>query len=150
MQNLSITNSHFITYKDELLIIDILGGVDLSQVERLACTLRITNANFPPLRTTLDLYSDNQTDKLIRTICDKWELKLIDVSKTLHKLTLQIEEYRLQELKFMGKNRTPKFELSDDDKKTAIAFLKNKNLLSLLIQNLNTTGILGEDENACL
>lgn len=86
----------------------------------------------------------------MRTLCDKWELKLVEVSKTLHKLTLQIEDYRLQELKFMGKNRTPKFELNDDDKKTAIAFLKNKNLLSLLIQNLNTTGILGEDENAVI
>jgi hypothetical protein len=150
MQNLFITNSHFITYKDDFLTIDILGGVDLSQVERMVCTLRITHSNFPPHRTTLDLYNDNQTEKLQRTLCDKWELKLIEVSKTLHSLTLQIEDYRLQELKFLGKNRTPKFVISEEDKKKATAFLKNKNLLSLLIQNLNTTGVLGEDENAVI
>ena len=150
MQNLFITNSHFITFKDPFLTIDILGGIDLSQMERMVCTLRITHANFPPYRTTLDLYNDNQTEKLQRTLCDKWELKLIEVSKTLHRLILQMEDYRLQELKFLGKNRTPKFEISEEDKKQATAFLKNKNLLSILIQNLNITGILGEDENALI
>lgn len=150
MQNLHITNAHFITYKDDFLTIDILGGVDLSQVERMVCTLRITHSNFPPHRTTLDLYNDNQTEKLQRTLCDKWELKLIEVSKTLHSLTLQVEDYRLQELRYAGKNRQQKFEVSEEDKKKATAFLKNKNLLNNLVQNLNTTGILGEDENAVI
>lgn len=150
MQNLHITNSHFITYKDDFLTIDILGGVDMSQIERMVCTLRITHSNFPPYRTTLDLYNDNQTEKLQRTICDKWELKLIEVSKSLHNLTLQLEDYRLQELKFSGKNRTPKFEISEEEKKKATQFLKHKNLLAELIKNLNATGILGEDENAVI
>ncbi len=150
MQNLQITNSHFITYKDDFLTIDILGGVDLSQIERMVCTLRITHSNFPPFRTTIDLYNDNQTEKLQRTLCDKWELKLIEVSKTLHSLTLQMEDYRLQQLRYAGKTPQQKFEVSEEEKKKAIQFLKNKNLLSQLIQNLNTTGILGEDENAVI
>ncbi len=150
MQNLQVTNSHFITFKSEILTIDILGGVDMNQIERMVCTLRITNANYPPYRTTLDLYNDNQTEKLQRTLCDKWELKLIEVSKAIHSLTLQLEDYRLQELKFAGKNRTPQFELSEDQRKKATAFLKSKNLLTDLIKNLNTTGILGEDENAVI
>jgi hypothetical protein len=150
MQNLQITNSHFITYKDELLTFDILGGVDMNQIERMLCTLRITHSNYPPHRTTLDLYNDNQTEKLQRTLCDKWELKLIDVSKALHSLTLQLEDYRLQELKFAGKNRTQNFEISEDQRKKAKLFLKHKNLLAELIKNLNTTGILGEDENAVI
>ena len=150
MQNLSISNSHFITYKDELFTIDILGGIDLNQIERMVATLRITHANFPPFRTTLDLYNDSQTEKLQRTLCDKWELKLIDVLKSLHQLTLQMEDYRLQELKFMGKNKPQKFEISEEEAKVSRQFLKNKNLLSLLIQNLNITGILGEDENATI
>jgi DNA-binding HxlR family transcriptional regulator len=150
MQNLQITNSHFITYKDDFLTIDILGGVDLSQVERMICTLRITCKNYPPFRTTLDLYNDNQTDKLQRTLCDKWELKLIDVSRSLHELTMQLEDYRLQELKYQGKQRTQPFEINEEDKKKATAFLKNKTLLPELIKTLNTTGILGEDENAVI
>ena len=93
MKNLQITNSRFITYTDDLLTVDVLGGVDLSQVERMVCTLRITYNDYPPQRTTLDLYNDNQTDKLQRTLCDKWGLKLLEASRSLYTLTLQLEEY---------------------------------------------------------
>ncbi|EXY43612.1 hypothetical protein M118_4922, partial [Bacteroides fragilis str. 3783N1-2] len=48
MKNLQITNSRFITYTDDLLTVDVLGGVDLSQVERMVCTLRITYNDYPP------------------------------------------------------------------------------------------------------
>mgnify|MGYP001216137472 CR=1 FL=1 len=148
MQNLSVTNSHFITFANAIFTIDILGGVDLSQVERMICTLRIAYKEYPPQRTTLDLYNDSQTEKLQRTICDKWELKITDVSKALHELTMQLEDYRLQELKFIGKQRTPHFEISEEETKQAITVLKSKSLLQQLTAKLNATGILGEDENA--
>jgi DNA-binding HxlR family transcriptional regulator len=150
MKDLNIVNAHLITYKGSVFIIDVLGGVDLTQVERMVCTLRITHGNFPPHRTTLDLYNDNQTDKLIRSLCDKWELKLVDVSKSLYDLTLQLEDYRLHELRFAGKNQKQEFEASEADKKAALRLLKSKNLLNQLIKDLNTTGILGEDENAMI
>jgi len=150
MKNLNIHNHRFITYSDNTFTIDILGGVDLHQIERMICTLRVTYQNYPPFRTTLDLYSENQTEKLTRTLCDKWELKLLEVSTTLHQLTLQLETYRLQELKFTGKNQTPQIELSEEDKKQAIQFLKDKNLTKNLTEQLNLTGILGENENAII
>jgi DNA-binding HxlR family transcriptional regulator len=150
MQHLQITNSHFITYKNEHFIIDILGGVDLQQVERMVTTLRITYQNYPPFRTTLDLYNDAQTEKLQRTICDKWNVKLNDASKTLHSLTLQLEEYRLQELKFIGKEKTQQTELTAEQRAEAKIFLQHKNLTTELTTKLNTTGILGEDENALI
>ena len=150
MQKLHIHNTNFITFKDPFLIVDILGGVDLQQVERMVCTLRITHQNFPPLRTTLDLYNDHQTDKLIRTLCDKWELKMLEVSKTLHSLILELENYRLEQLRYTGKNTQPQFELSDEDRKQALKTLKSKNLLSTLTKKLNTTGIIGEDKNAII
>lgn len=150
MKNLQITNVRFLTYTDDLLTVDVLGGVDLSQVERMVCTLRITYQDYPPQRTTLDLYNDNQTDKLQRTLCDKWGLKLMEVSRSLYELTMQLESYRLQQLRYTGKSQTYQTELSPDDKKRAVAFLKDKNLLGNLIGKLNTTGILGEDENAVI
>jgi hypothetical protein len=150
MQQLHITNSHFITYKDELLTVDVLGGVDLSQVERMVCTLRITYQNYPPQRSTLDLYNDTQVNKLIRTICDNWELKLTEVSGSIHNLILQLEEYRLQQLKYGGKQSHHTFEPNEADKQKATTFLKHKNLLAELIKQLNITGILGEDENAVI
>jgi len=150
MENLTIHNTNFITYKDGFLIIDILGGVDLQQVERMVCTLRITHENYPPFRTTLDLYSDHQNDKLLRTLCDKWELKLIDVSKTLHQLILQLENYRLHSLRYTGNKTRENFELSPGDKKEATKFLRSKNLIKELAKSLNSTGIIGENENAVI
>ncbi len=150
MGKLHIQNSHFITYKDDLLTFDILGGVDLKQVERMICTLRISYEKYPPYRTTLDLYSDPQTDKLLRTLCDKWELKLLDVSRVVHQLTLQLETYRLEQLRFIGKNPKPTFDLTLDDKKQAQKILKSKNLTEHIVKMLNTTGIIGENENVLI
>ena len=150
MKNLQIVNQNFIIYKDEHLTIDVLGGVNLQQIERLVCTLRITNKNYPPCRSTLDLYNDNQFDKLLRTLCEKFELKLLDVSKSLHALILQLEEYRLQNLKYTDKSRNRKFEINQGDKLNAIKRLKNKNLLQLLSKELQTTGIIGEDDKAVI
>jgi hypothetical protein len=148
MQNLSVTNHHFITFADDVFTIDVLGGVDLQQVERMICTLRITYKHYPPYRTTLDLYNDSQTEKLQRTLCDKWELKLTEASKSLYSLVLQLEDYRLQELRFLGKNKIQAYEPTEEETKQAISILKSKNLLQQLAAKLNTTGILGEDENA--
>lgn len=150
MKNLHITNSNFITFKDDLLIMDVLGGVDVEQVEKMICTLRVSHKDYPHYRTTLDLYNDSQNDKLIRTLCDKFELQLLEVSKSINLLTSQLEEYRLENLKYSGSKQKTGFEISEEDKSQAIKKLKHKNLLSLLIKDLNTTGIIGEDENALI
>src|SRR5690606_8672234 len=100
-------------------------------------------------RSTLDLYNDNQTDKLIRTLCDKWELQLLSVSKSVHSMIAQLESYKLERLKY-PKQKAPDFEPNGEQTKTAKAFLRSKNLANELIQKLNKTGILGEDENALI
>lgn len=55
------SNPHFITYQTEFLTIDVLGGVDLIQIERMICTLRISYQDYLPFRSTLDLYNDSQS-----------------------------------------------------------------------------------------
>ncbi|QYN50972.1 MULTISPECIES: hypothetical protein [Apibacter] len=107
--------------------VNILGGVDLSSVERLFCTLRISYQNYPTFRTTLDLYNDNQTDKLQRTLCDKLILKIIEVSRTLQALTMQLEDYPMQKIKFISKAPQQQFIISENDKKNAIQF-QNTNI----------------------
>lgn len=149
MKHLQITNPNFITYTDDFMTIDVLGGVELNVMERMACTLRISHSEFPPFRTTLDLYNDNQFAKLIRTLCDKWELKLTEVSKSLHNLVLELENYRLDFLKF-GKSRQITFAISEADKGNAIAKLKQPELLQNIVGDLQKTGIMGEDENATI
>ena len=150
MKNLHIHNPHFITYENELLTVDFLGGVDLLQLERMISTLRITYKNYPPLRSTLDLYNDNQTDKLIRTICEKWELKLLEVSKTVHAFICELENYKLDKLKYPKSSELQSFEMSEDEAKTAKKYLSDKNLIANLKTDFNNLGILGEDENALI
>ena len=150
MQNLTIHNPHFITYADSLFNIDVLGGVDLQQVERMICTLRITHKNYPPLRSTLDLYSDNQTDKLIRTLCDKWDVMLFDVSKSIHAFICQLETYKLERLRYPQGDNDKAFEMSGEEEQAAKKYLTNKSLFTNLQKDLQHIGILGEDENALI
>ena len=150
MKNLNIHNSRFITYSDNTFTIDILGGVDVQQIERMVCTLRITYKNYPPLRSTLDLYNDNQSDKLIRTLCDKWELKLLETSKSVHTLTTQLESYKLERLKYPKNHQENTFELSEEETKQAKNYLTDKNLIKNLKNDFQQIGILGENENALI
>ncbi|MGV3631199.1 MAG: hypothetical protein ACO1O6_08335 [Bacteroidota bacterium] len=148
MKNLQVHNPQFITYSDDLLTIDVLGGVDLMQLERMICTLRISYQNYPPFRSTLDLYTDNQTDKLLRTLCEKWDLKLLDVSKVVHSFICELENYKLDRLKYPKGKEQSTFELSDEERKTAKKYLSDKNLTDNLKNDFKQLGILGEDENA--
>lgn len=150
MKQLQVHNQHFITYQNELFTIDILGGIDLMQIERMVCTLRITYANYPPIRSTLDLYTDNQTDKLIRTICEKWELKLLEVSKVIHEFITELENYKLERLKYPKGKESSTFEMSDEERRNAKKYLSDKNLIQNLKTDFKHLGILGEDENALI
>lgn len=150
MKNLQVHNSRFITYSDGILTADVLGGVDTQQIERMVCTLRISFENYPPLRSTLDLYNDHQTDKLIRSLCDKWNLQLTDSSKSIHSMIAQLESYKLQKLKYPQQKGEARFEQSEEEEKQAKKYLAHKNLIEKLQSDLQQIGILGEAENALI
>lgn len=150
MKNLQVHNSRFITYSDGIFTIDILGGVDVQQIERMISTLRITYKDYPPLRSTLDLYNDNQTDKLIRTLCDKWQIQLLEVSKSVHSMITQLESYKLERLKYPKNHQENAFELSGEEERNAKKYLSDKNLIKHLQNDFQQIGILGENENALI
>jgi hypothetical protein len=150
MENLQVHNPHFITYTDELFTIDVLGGIDLMQIERMICTLRITYKDYPTTRCTLDLYSDNQSDKLIRTLCDKWSVTLVESSKSIHALISQLENYKLERLRYPQGEKGKSFEMSEEEEQTAKKYLSHKILITNLQKDLQHIGILGEDENALI
>ncbi len=149
MKNLTFHNPHFITYTDDTLTADILGGIDLHQIDKMICTLRLTYQSYPPMRTTLDLYNDHQTEKLIRTICDKWNIKLTDVSTSVHALIAQLESYKLERLRY-PQPKEQEFEQSEEEQLSAKKYLSYKNLIANVQKDLQHIGILGEDENALI
>jgi len=150
MKDLQILNPRFITYSDKLLTIDLLGGVDTQQIERMICTLRVSYQSYPPFRTTLDLYNDHQTDKLIRTLCDKWNLNLTDCSGSVHSMITQLESYKLEKLKYPQRKEATEFEQSEEEEQEAVNYLTHKNLVQNLQTDLEKMGILGESENALI
>ncbi|GHU64923.1 hypothetical protein FACS1894123_10390 [Bacteroidia bacterium] len=147
-QNLQIINPHFITYADEHFSIDVLSGIDLLQIERMICTLKITHRDYPPMRSTLDLYNDNQVDKLIRSLCDKYGVTLVEVSKSIHACICQLESYKLERLRYPQGEREKAFEMSGEEEQEAKKYLSSKNLIANLQNDLAQIGILGEEENA--
>lgn len=150
MKDLQIHSSRFITYSDGTLTADVLGGVDTQQIERMVCTLRITYQGYPPIRSTLDLYNDHQTDKLIRSLCDKWSLPLTDSSTSVHAMIAQLESYKLKRLKYPQDHDEPQFEQSEEEEAQAKRYLNQKNLIGNLQNDLERIGILGEAENALI
>jgi DNA-binding HxlR family transcriptional regulator len=114
----------------------------------MICTLRVTHQNYPPLRSTFDLYNDNQADKFIRTLCDKWGVTLMDVSKSVHAFIRQLESYKLERLRYPQGAGEKAFEMSEEETQTAKKYLTHKNLIANLQKDLQQIGILGEDENA--
>jgi len=148
MKNLQIHNPHFITYTDEHFMIDVLGGVDVLQIERMYCTLKITHKDYPPYRTTLDLYADSQAEKLIRTLCDKWGVTLVESSKSVHAFICQLETYKLDHLRYPQGIKEKAFEMSESEEQEARKYLTSKKIITNLKRDLQQIGILGEDDNA--
>jgi hypothetical protein len=124
--------------------------VDLTQIEKMYCTLRIMHRDFPPMRYTLDLYSDSQTDKLIRTLCDKYGVKLLDVSKSVNLFICQLESYKLERLRYPKNDKEKAFEMGEEEEQAAKKYLADKNLIINLQNDLQQIGILGEEENALI
>jgi hypothetical protein len=83
-------------------------------------------------------------------LCDKYNLFLFDVSKSVHALTWQLENYKLERLRYPQGEKDKDFEMSEEEEQAAKKYLSHKNLITNLQKDLKHIGILGEDENALI
>jgi hypothetical protein len=69
----NITNPESLIYQNEILKLTVLGGIKLEGLDRMRSTLKIElkNSSVPPVRHNLDLYNDNQLEKLIRKTAEQ-------------------------------------------------------------------------------
>ena len=149
-ENLKIHNTRFITYEDELIESRCFGRnryIPNRKNDLHAYASHIKA--YPPIRSTLDLYTDNQTDKLIRTLCDKWNLRLTESSQSVHGMIAQLESYKLQQLKY-PQQKEAVFEITAEETKATKKYLSDKNLIQNLQTDLEKMGIIGEKENALI
>jgi hypothetical protein len=157
---ISISNPDAITYSTEELKFTILGGVRLEGLDRLRVTLRteIVHRKFPnymnnpelaalPMHQSLDLYNDNQVEKLIRKIAERLEVGITPVAQALAAITQQLEKYRQGQLEARQTKTEVKKALSETDTKAAVIFLEQSELLTRTNELIGRSGIIGETTN---
>ncbi len=76
---LNTENPEYIIYENGVIQINVLGGINLFNLDKLKVTLRITRADkqspiYNIRQSNLDLYNDDATEKFIRKVAERLEL----------------------------------------------------------------------------
>lgn len=134
---------------------ELLGGVNMKQLDRLRITLKVTrHPQLSPVhvyRNTVDLYSDTQVKRYIREAAEKLELGTSDLTNTLYSLIEGVEKYRMFKREEQRlPQQAPKVELSTKAKTKARKLLKSKTLLSEVGTLLHDAGLINETDNGLL
>ena len=92
---LNTTNPNNYEYITDHLEIHILGGIKTNKLETLRITLSVQKPkSYNVLRHGIDLYNDNQVEKLVRKIAERLEIGTSITRRTLQELTKELENYR--------------------------------------------------------
>lgn len=143
----SIISAERIIYRtEEGLEIMVLGGIRLEGLDRLRVTLKI-KAQHLSIRHSLDLYNDDQQQKLIRKVAERLEVRTSKIGKALDNLTDHLEAYRLQQIEEGKEDKPVIAALSEKERKEALMFLKAPNLMGRTNELLGESGIIGEQIN---
>lgn len=139
----------------EQLRYELLGGVNMKQLDRLRVTLKVTrHPQLSPVhayRNTVDLYSDSQVKKYIRDAAEKLELGTTDLTRTVYELIDGLEKYRMHKRKEqLLPQRAPRIELSPKAKTDAKKLLKDPKLLDKISELLKQAGLINEEDNGLL
>jgi len=151
-KTLNTQNPDQLIYKNEILKLTTLGGIKLDGLDRMRVTIKLEllESPRPPLRHNLDLYNDNQLEKLIRKTAERLEIGTSLIAASLSELTEQLEKYRLEQIK----NKTPELPqkkiLTAKQVRAAQAFLKEPNLLQRTNELIGKSGMIGEETNRLL
>ena len=134
---------------------EIMGGVNMKQLDRLRVTLKVSRSPLlSPVhvfRNTVDLYNDNQIKRYVRDAAEKLEIGTTDLTRTMYELINGIEKYRLQHRKEqLVPRRAPRVELLPFQKVKAKKLLKSKTMLDDISELLAQAGLVGEKENGLL
>ena len=149
---LIINTPEELIYENNFLMLTVLGGVKLEGLDRMRITLKVElkDSPRPPVRHNLDLYNDNQLEKFIRKIAERLEIGTSVIAASLSELTSELEHYRIEMIKQQQINQPITKHLTETEKTTALENLKQSNLLEQTLQDLQQSGIQGEEENSMI
>lgn len=142
-------NAEALIYENPHLQIMVLGGIKLSGLDRLKVTLKIKarHNHYTPLRHHLDLYHAEQLLRLKQSISEQLEVSLTVTELTLNGLIETLENYRLQRIGSLQPLQPMVTPLTETQVNTAIAYLKQPELMQNTMNDIGKTGIIGELHN---
>ncbi len=149
---LNIPNPELLELTTEELRIYVLGGIKLTGLDRLRTTLKlvIKGVKAFPLRYSVDLYNTDQTEKLIRRAADHFDLEVQTVRKIIMNLIEELEKYRVEKNQEYYKPKRQAKELTPEEEKEAVKYLKQKDLLQRTMKDIGKAGVIGEEINRLL
>lgn len=118
-------------------------------MESLRVTLSIQKPKqYNVVRQSIDLYNDNQIEKLVRKVAERLEIGTSVVRRTLQELTKELENYRFLLVEKETIANQPFYKvLSATEIKQAETFLKSKDLLKKTNKLIGQSGVIGEENN---
>lgn len=147
---LNTSNPNNYEYTTKYLEVHILGGIKTSKLETLRITLSVQKPKeHNVLRHSIDLYNDNQVEKLVRKIAERLEIGTSIARRTIQDLTRELESYRFVLLEQSQITSTGK-QLTATETKKAETFLKSKDLLNKTNELIGKSGVIGETTNRIL
>lgn len=153
-RSLDVSNPEYIRWQKDNLLISILGGLGLHPLDKLKVTLKIerTDSRSPlhSIRHSLDLYHDDQSEKLIRKAAERLETGSREMQLAIAELTQELENYRLEQIELQKPKKAEKRTLSVIRKEKAIQFLQSENLLQKTNELIGKSGMVGEETNRLL
>jgi len=151
---LNVENKEYLTYQAENVLIVVLGGIGLRPIDKMKVTLKLsrTDSRNPmhQVRHSLDLYYEDQLDKLGRKAAEKLEIGSKELIATLNQLTEALEQYRFEETERQKPKKIEKRSVTGDRLDKVLSFLKSKDLLSKTNALIGKSGMIGEETNRLL
>ncbi|NQY05681.1 MAG: toprim domain-containing protein [Flavobacteriaceae bacterium] len=151
---LDTSNQEYITWQKDNLLISILGGVGLHPLDKLKVTLKIeridSRSPLHSIRHSLDLYHDDQSEKLIRKAAERLETGSREMQLAVAELTQELENYRLEQVEQQKPKKAEKRFLTKEREGTAIKWLSQPNLLKRTGELIGKSGMVGEETNRLL
>ena len=157
--NLNPTNPDHLTYIHAPLDIAVLGGIRLEGLDRMRVTLKVAvfsedgvMGHASSIRHNLDLYNDNQVEKLVRKIAERLEIGTSVTAAILSTLTDALEQYRLAAIEQLANdsNQYKTKTLTPKEITAAKEYLSAPNLMERTKEDIGKTGVIGETDNRLL
>jgi DNA primase len=150
---LNTDNPELLIYETEKLYITILGGIKITGLDRMRVTLKIELKAYSsslPIRHSLDLYHTKQVEQLTEKMAGQVSSSTTEAERTISELTTKLEQYRQEKLEHLKPKKEEKRQLTEQEKKAAIQYLKDPKLMTHTLADIVQSGIVGETQNALI